>query len=166
MTMTPISSSSLGMGTSSNGARAAKLWRHRRCGVGEQPAISAPGSWHVSTAVLLADGSARAIPILAARRSGAPEWSLAAAWSRIRLRRCGGFQHGIEHGSSVGELETFSTSEVAVCCSSDSVSSRVRACTSSNSRTFSMAITAWSAKVVTSSICLSVNGRGIVRVPG
>ena len=37
-------------------------------------------------------------------------------------------------------------------------SSSVRACTSSNSRTFSIAITAWSAKVVTSSICLSVNG--------
>ena len=53
---------------------------------------------------------------------------------------------------------TLSTSAVAVCCSSDSVSSRVRACTSSNSRTFSIAITAWSAKVVTSSICLSVNG--------
>ena len=35
----------------------------------------------------------------------------------------------------------------------------VRACTSSNRRTFSIAITAWSAKVVTSSICLSVNGR-------
>src|SRR5262249_425434 len=30
---------------------------------------------------------------------------------------------------------------------------------SSNSRTFSIAITAWSAKVETSSICLSVNGR-------
>ena len=30
---------------------------------------------------------------------------------------------------------------------------------SSNSRTFSIAITAWSAKVVTSSICFSVNGR-------
>ena len=29
------------------------------------------------------------------------------------------------------------------------LSSRVRACTSSNSRTFSIAITAWSAKVVT-----------------
>ena len=61
--------------------------------------------------------------------------------------------------SSPGELEmTCSTSEVAVCCSSASVSSRVRACTSSNSRTFSIAITAWSAKVVTSSICFSVNG--------
>ena len=51
--------------------------------------------------------------------------------------------------SSPGELEmTRSTSEVAVCCSSASVASRVRACTSSNSRTFSIAITAWSAKVV------------------
>ena len=56
--------------------------------------------------------------------------------------------------SSPGELEiTCSTSEVAVCCSSASDSSRVRACTSSNSRTFSIAITAWSANVVTSSIC-------------
>ena len=59
---------------------------------------------------------------------------------------------------------TCSTSEVAVCCSSASDSSRVRACTSSNSRTFSIAITAWSAKVSTSSICLSVNGRGSVRI--
>ena len=49
---------------------------------------------------------------------------------------------------SVSELlMTFSTSDVAVCCSSASVSSAVRACTSSNSRTFSIAITAWSAKV-------------------
>ena len=65
--------------------------------------------------------------------------------------------------SSLGELEmTCSTSEVAVCCSSASVSSRVRCCSASNSRTFSIAITAWSAKVVTSSICLSVNGRAAV----
>ena len=35
---------------------------------------------------------------------------------------------------------------------------------SSNSRTFSIAITAWSAKVVASSICLSVNGRTRRRV--
>ncbi len=35
----------------------------------------------------------------------------------------------------------------------------VRWRSSLNSRTFSMAITAWAAKVVTSSICLSVNGR-------
>src|SRR5215208_6101668 len=55
---------------------------------------------------------------------------------------------------------TFSTSAVAVCCRSASVSSSVRACTSSKRRTFSIAITAWSAKVSTSSICLGVNGPG------
>ena len=43
---------------------------------------------------------------------------------------------------------TFSTSDVAVCCSNASESSRVRCCSASNSRTFSIAITAWSAKVV------------------
>ena len=35
----------------------------------------------------------------------------------------------------------------------------LRCCSASNSRVFSIAITAWSAKVSTSSICLSVNGR-------
>ena len=66
--------------------------------------------------------------------------------------------------SSAGELadDLQHLRLVAVCCSSASDSSRVRACTSSNSRTFSIAITAWSAKVVTSSICLSVNGRTVV----
>ena len=45
--------------------------------------------------------------------------------------------------SSPGELEmTRSTSEAAVCCSSDSASSRVRRCSASNSRTFPIAITA------------------------
>ena len=48
--------------------------------------------------------------------------------------------------------------------SSDFASSRVRASTLSNRRTFSIAITAWSANVVRSSICLSVNGRGSERV--
>ena len=38
-------------------------------------------------------------------------------------------------------------SPVAVCCSRDSVSSRFRASSSVNSRTFSMAMTAWSASV-------------------
>jgi len=58
--------------------------------------------------------------------------------------------------SSPGELlMTPSTSEVAVCCSSDSLSSRLRACTSSNERTFSIAMTAWSAKVLRSLICQS-----------
>ena len=63
--------------------------------------------------------------------------------------------------SKVERLMTLSTSAVAVCCCSNSASPRCAVCTSSNSRTFSMAITAWSAKVVTSSICLSVNGRDL-----
>ncbi len=49
--------------------------------------------------------------------------------------------------SNAERLMTLSTSAVAVCCCRDSRKSSVRACTSSNSRTFSMAITAWSAKV-------------------
>ena len=53
---------------------------------------------------------------------------------------------------------TLSTSAVAVCCCRDSLRSSVRWRTSSNSRTFSIAITAWSAKVVTRSICFCVNG--------
>ena len=62
--------------------------------------------------------------------------------------------------SSPGELEmTSSTSEVAVCCSSDSVRSSVRWRSSLSSRAFSMAMTACLAKFCTSSICLSVNGR-------
>ena len=40
----------------------------------------------------------------------------------------------------------------------------MRARTSSNSRTFSIAITAWSAKFCTSSICLSVNGLNLLAV--
>ena len=63
-------------------------------------------------------------------------------------------QHRLEHGSnSPGELEmTCSTSDVAVCCCSDSRNSL-------SSRVLSMAMTAWLAKFVTSSTCLSVNGR-------
>ena len=40
---------------------------------------------------------------------------------------------------------------------------RVALLSSLNSRTFSMAITAWSAKVLSRSICLSVKGRTSVR---
>jgi hypothetical protein len=64
--------------------------------------------------------------------------------------------------NSPGELlMTLSISDVAVCCSSDSLSSRVRCCSASKRRTFSMAMTAWSAKVCANSICLSVNGSGL-----
>ena len=59
---------------------------------------------------------------------------------------------------------TLSTSEVAVWYSSASVTCRVRACTSSNSRAFSIAITAWSAKVVASSICFALKGRACGRI--
>ncbi len=50
-------------------------------------------------------------------------------------------------------------SAVAVCCSRVSVRARLRTSSSWNRRTFSIAITAWSAKVSSSLICLSVNGR-------
>jgi hypothetical protein len=60
--------------------------------------------------------------------------------------------------SKVERLMTLSTSLVAVWYSSDSSSSRVRACNSPSSRAFSIAMTAWSAKVRTSSICRSVYG--------
>ncbi len=66
---------------------------------------------------------------------------------------------------SVGELEiTRRISAVAVCCSRASVSSRLRAPSSWNRRTFSMAITAWSAKVWRSAICVSEKGRPSSRV--
>jgi hypothetical protein len=53
-------------------------------------------------------------------------------------------EQGAETGCSspVEEAMTLSTSEVAVCCSSASESSRVRVCSASNKRTFSIAITA------------------------
>ena len=56
---------------------------------------------------------------------------------------------------SIGERAmTLSTSAVAVCCSSASVSSgRLRCSSSSNRRAFSIAITAWSANVSSRAIC-------------
>ena len=66
---------------------------------------------------------------------------------------------------SPGELlMTRSTSDVAVCCSRASPRSLVRRRSSLSSRVFSMAMTAWSAKVVTKSICFSLNGCGTVFV--
>ena len=57
--------------------------------------------------------------------------------------------------SKVERLITLSTSALAVCCCSDSRSSPTR-------RVFSMAMTAWSANVVTASTCFAVNGCGTV----
>jgi len=59
--------------------------------------------------------------------------------------------------SSPGVLEiTFKTDDVAVCCSSDSERSSVRWRSSLSSRVFSMAMTAWAAKVFSSAICCSL----------
>jgi len=67
--------------------------------------------------------------------------------------------------TEVGErLITRRISLVAVCCSSASVSARLRASSAVNSRTFSIAITAWSANADTSAIWRSVNGRTSERV--
>jgi hypothetical protein len=66
--------------------------------------------------------------------------------------------------SSAGELEmTRSTSDVAVCCSRDSLRSLVRWRNSLSSRVFSMAMTACAAKFSTSAICFSAKGCTCVR---
>ena len=77
----------------------------------------------------------------------------------------GRVEDGIEHRLELpgDALMTPRISDVAVCRSKSLSSSRVRAWTSSNSRVFSIAITAWSAKVSTSSTCLSPNGRTSAR---
>src|SRR5215471_14738779 len=54
---------------------------------------------------------------------------------------------------------TLSSSLVAVCCSSATRSSVLRVSSSVNSRTFSMAMTAWSAKVWRRATCRSLNNR-------
>ncbi len=56
-----------------------------------------------------------------------------------------------------------STSLVAVCCSRASRSSSLRVASSVKSRTFSMAMTAWSAKVWSSATCRSLKSRASVR---
>src|SRR5688572_19222293 len=60
------------------------------------------------------------------------------------------------------ELIAWPTSPSAVSCPNDFVSASVRACSSLNSRTFSIAMTAWSAKVFTSSIWGAVKGFHLV----
>jgi len=71
---------------------------------------------------------------------------------------------------SVGELEIARRiSLVAVCCSSASASSWLRSSSAVNRRTFSMAMTAWSAKVSSSATSLSEkfpgSGRPTVMAP-
>ena len=72
------------------------------------------------------------------------------------------FDHGIENRRQrrpANLLIVCNISAVAVCCSSNSVRSSVRWRSSLSSRVFSMAMTAWAAKLLSNSICLSVNGR-------
>ena len=52
---------------------------------------------------------------------------------------------------------------VAVCCAKDAVSIWFFSCNAMDNRTFSIAITAWFAKVWSIAICLSVNGVTSVR---
>ena len=61
------------------------------------------------------------------------------------------------------ELTAWLTSPSARSSPTDRVSSRVRASSSWNSRTFSIAITAWSAKVSSRATCRSVKSRTSVR---
>src|SRR5262249_21797018 len=74
-------------------------------------------------------------------------------------------QHSLEHrfqltGRTADDAEDLGARGLLL---QRSESSRVRACTSSNSRTFSIAITAWSAKVSTSSICFWVKACASLR---
>jgi len=67
--------------------------------------------------------------------------------------------------TSVGDCDmTARISLVAVWRSSASVISALRVWSSLNNRTFSIAITAWSAKVLSSATCFSVNNPGVARV--
>ena len=74
-----------------------------------------------------------------------------ARWRRARPRTdATAFSASVSKTGCRSKVErpiTLSTSLVAVCCSSATRSSLLRACSSVNSRTFSMAMTAWSAKV-------------------
>ena len=62
---------------------------------------------------------------------------------------------GVEHRLQVGRGRGDDAQHLggAVCCSSASLSSRLRRSSSSNRRAFSMAMTAWSANVSSSAIC-------------
>ena len=82
--------------------------------------------------------------------------SMEASVASQSLGRLGNhIQHGL-HIRWRASDPTPRISLVAVCCSNDSLSSW-------NNRTFSMAITAWSAKVSSSLICGGVKGRTSVR---
>ena len=100
---------------------------------------------HGGVAPVVAAGRGHAAEVVAldasrSRRPAAPQQARRALGDRVRAPRC----------RSVGDAAmTRSTSPVAVCCSRASVSVRLLSCSSANRRAFSIAITAWSAKVST-----------------
>ena len=67
----------------------------------------------------------------------------------------GAFDHRVKDRRKVARelLIVCNISAVAVCCSSDSERSSVRWRSSLSSRAFSMAMTAWAAKLASSSTC-------------
>ncbi len=97
------------------------------------------------------------------RGSGTPRSPRRTRRSSPRRRRRAGWRGRRWSSSTVSrssvELTAWPTSPSAVSSSTERVSSAVRACSSLSSRAFSMAMTAWSAKVFSSSIWLSVNAR-------
>src|SRR5262245_13717899 len=100
----------------------------------------------------------------ATRRRDLPStWKIAASYASQRRAADSTRASSTFCTSSADRLMTFKTSAVAVCCSRLSVSSRLLACSASNSRAFSMAMTAWSANDSTSATCLSSNGAIRVR---
>ena len=133
-----------------------------------RPRRGSPGPrWHARRATRGTGAREHATATRRDRRSAPPISGSASPSTRgtprrSRRRRVGAAlsRDRVEHRAEVvGEpLITRRTSPVAVCCSSASVRSRLRACSSLNRRTFSMAITAWSAKVWSSAICWSVKG--------
>ncbi len=94
------------------------------------------------------------LDLIARHRVSAPEYARSKRTALATIASNTGWTSVCER------LMTRRMSLVAVCVSSAVVSSRLLACSSVNSRTFSMAMTAWSAKVWSSAISSSVNAAG------
>ena len=128
------------------------MWIVRRSQTARPPTLLCSRRWSRRSACAQAAARGR-------RRmpSKSPSRRKIAHWLAPQNRAALSATTSITGWRSVGELEmTRRISAVAVCCSSASVTSL--ALHSLNSRTFSMAITAWSAKVLSRAICLSEKG--------
>ena len=134
-------------GNSASAARMSSTWIVRRSHTTRPPTVSrltGKGS-------PIASGR-RSDPCRATMRRCSPSRRKIAEFVAPHTRAAFSTTASMTGWRSVGELAiTRRISAVAVCCSSASF-------VSLNSRTFSMAITAWTAKVSSSSICLSENG--------